>query len=224
MSIGHSVRTGAWILISLNILMAFGSIWIFTRMAPAIEVILLQNEVSLKACEDMLAALLRRNGGDNGDQLVFFQAALTRAESNITEDNELAVIKQISAGYKAGFDRGGADLELTVAAILKLGEINRVAMSKADHRAQQLGHAGAWGVVFMAIAMFLAGMLFLRSLRTHLVEPLMEIQATAMAFSQGDIMRRCSLRNPPKAIRQVFRNFNGLLDVCCGQHRPSRLN
>ena len=58
MSASKSVKFGAWLLIALNLLMAFGSIWVFMRMSPAIETIIARNAVSFEATEDMLAALL----------------------------------------------------------------------------------------------------------------------------------------------------------------------
>jgi len=43
MKLAQSVKIGAWLLIVLNLLMAFGSIWKIMRMAPAIKVIIAQN-------------------------------------------------------------------------------------------------------------------------------------------------------------------------------------
>ena len=214
MKVSQSVRFGAWILISLNLLMAFGSIWVFMRMAPAIETIIDQNELSLQACEEMLAALSMKDQHKNGtsSSIESFHRALSRAANNITEKEEPLALDTIGESYLKAFEGDDAELRRTVEAILQLGEINRAAMIKADKKARQLGASGAWGVVFMATVVFLIGMLFLRSLKENLSDPLEEIDSVVSAFRRGDTMRRCTAKSPSRNIRQVFANINDLLD------------
>jgi hypothetical protein len=50
-------------------------------------------------------------------------------------------------------------------------------MVTADRKARQFGNAGAWGIVFMASAVFMVGILFIRGLRRSLVKPLEEIHS-----------------------------------------------
>jgi methyl-accepting chemotaxis protein len=95
---------------------------------------------------------------------------------------------------------------------LKLAEINRNAMVDADRKARRLGNAGAWGIVFMASAVFLIGMLFLRGLKRNLVKPLEEIQSVIQAVKSGDSMRRCTGPDAPQDIRTIFGGFNDILD------------
>lgn len=216
LKLAQSVKMGAWMLITLNLLMAFGSIWVFVRMAPAIDVIIVQNEVSLQACQDMLAALAAEPENESGrsGNLEGFGHALKRAGNNVTEKEEPEVIERIERNHAAAFKGDREELDQTINAILELGTINRNAMRKADRRAQQLGHAGAWGIVFMATTVFLVGMIFLRSLKANLTEPLQEINATLDAFRKGDAMRRCSLNGPPRNIKQVLDKMNDVLDKC----------
>lgn len=218
MKFAQSVKFGAWFLIGMNLMMAFGSIWIFMRMAPAIKVIIAQNEVSLESCEDMLAALLvktKTSAGRDVADIEAFREALAKAEHNITENDEPAVIATISNQYKAAFKGDDVALRRTIAAIVELGEINRAAMRRADARAQQLGYAGAWGVVFMATVSFMVGMIFLRSLRKNLTEPMQEIDSVVTAFREGERMRRCSVKNPSRSISKILGNVNDLLDMNC---------
>jgi hypothetical protein len=214
MRLAQSVRLGAWILIGLNLLMAFGSIWVFIRMSPAIEVIIEQNERSLQACETMLAALaVTGPSAANTDELrASFAAALKNARNNITEVEEPDALAAIDQNYVPAFDGAVSAKIRTVEAILFLGEINREAMVKADQKAQQLGNAGAWGVVFMASAVFLTGMLFLRGLKKNLVQPLQEIDAVFTARQRGDTLRRCTGSRLSKDVRRVFNNVNAFLD------------
>jgi len=185
-------------------------------MAPAIKVIIVQNDVSLEACEEMLAALLLGGGlkSDTSQQIESFRRALERARNNITEKEESNIITKVIQRYEKAFKGDRIELNETVNAILEMGDVNRGAMRRADSKARQLGYAGAWGVVFMAIIIFLVGMIFLRSLKSNLSDPLQEIDSAASAFRNGDTMRRCSLRSPPKTIKQVLTNVNELLDIC----------
>ncbi|MFV0439565.1 MAG: hypothetical protein ACK5PS_19490 [Desulfopila sp.] len=211
MSAAGPVKFGAWFLVVANLIMAFGTIWVFMRMAPAIEVIIARNEVSLESCEDMLASLLRA-ADDDGRSRRMFDQALGRAKSNITEEEEPAALDRIGQQYQAAFNGDAGALGRTVDAIARLGDINRKAMRQADARAKQLGYAGAWGVVFMATVSFLLGMIFLHALERNLSEPIEEIDAAITAYMEGDTMRRCTLKNPSKSIRRVFANVNEVLD------------
>ncbi|MDT8446806.1 MAG: hypothetical protein RRB13_07910 [bacterium] len=215
MKLAQSVKVGAWLLIALNLLIAFGSIWVFMRMAPAIDVIINQNEVSLEASEGMLSSLLMTESDEDRAEFSIesFRDALNKASNNITEQEEPRVIKKIAQHYQAAFQGNDRALKQTVEAIVELGAINRAAMHRADAKAKQLGYAGAWGVVFMATATFMAGMIFLRSVKKNLLEPILEIDRVVIAFRDGDLMRRCSMKNPPKDIRQIFGNLNDLLDL-----------
>ena len=105
MKIAPSVRLGAWLLIGFNLLMALGSIWIFMRMAPAIEIIIERNERSLEACEEMMAslAMISRNTRTDAMLKATFENALKRAQNNITEKEEPAVLATIQADFADAF-------------------------------------------------------------------------------------------------------------------------
>lgn len=219
MRISKAVIIGAWLLISLNLLMALGSIWIFMRMTPAIKDIIEQNEHSLQACEEMLASLAILDGDTKANQklIVNFKEALSRADNNITEAEEPAAIEIIRSHFKAAFEKDIKAKDNTVAAIMLLGKINREAMIDADKRARQFGSAGAWGVVFMASTLFFAGMLFKRNLMINLLNPVEEINAVITAYRNGDTMRRCSGADLPADFVSIFYGINEVLDQCQSQ-------
>jgi methyl-accepting chemotaxis protein len=213
MKLAQSVRLGAWFLISLNLVMAFGSIWIFMRMAPAIEIIIEQNERSLHACEEMLSCLALVDQSAKVDLLQSeFLKALQRAKNNITEKDEPIAIEAINRNYIQAFKGNLEGKKKTVAAIQHLSQINRAAMVTADRKARQFGTAGAWGIVFMASAVFMVGMLFMRDLKRSLVKPLEEIHSVIRAVKTGDNMRRCTGPDAPQDIRSIFGEFNDILD------------
>ena len=106
MKLAQSVRFGAWLLIGVNLLMAFGSIWVFMRMSPAIEIIIDQNVTSLQTCEDMLASLImvNKNESDTKPLRDSFVGALNKAQHNITEGDEPDAIKSIRRSYSKAFE------------------------------------------------------------------------------------------------------------------------
>ncbi len=214
MRLSQSVRLGASILVALNLLMAFGSIWVFMRMAPAIEIIIDQNARSLHACEEMLSslALANRLEDDTASLEQSFSSALDRARGNITDPDEPDVLETIKTHYAKAFSGDTGARKKTVSAIRQLSEINREAMVRADWKARQFGNAGAWGIVFMATAVFLVGMLFLRGLTRNLVKPMEEIHSVIQGIARGDTMRRCTGADMPQDIKKVFNGINDLLD------------
>ncbi|MFK5951484.1 MAG: hypothetical protein QM498_00385 [Desulfobacterium sp.] len=214
MRTAHTVRMGVWLMMGFNLLMALGSIWIFMRMAPAIEVIIDRNERSLEACEEMLAslALIGPDRAANDALKAAFITSFNRAENNITETEEPVPLKSIKAQFNKVFLGNMAVRKNMVSAITQLAKMNREAMIKADVHARQFGYAGAWAIVFMAVIVFFAGMLFKRSLANNLVKPLEEIEAVICAHQNGDIMRRCTGTKVSRDVQGVFNGLNELLD------------
>lgn len=214
MKLSQNVSLGGWILIGLNLVMAWGAIWVFMRMAPAIEIIIEQNEKSLHACEEMLTNLsLRNQTNENIDQLeLAFSNALERAQKNITEKDEPTAIQRIEKNYIRAFEGNMESSKNTISAIKYLSEINRSAMVRADRKARKLGNAGAWGIVFMASIVFMIGMLFMKNLRKNLVNPIEEIHSVVQANRNGDSLRKCTGPDAPLEIRVVFDGINDLLD------------
>ncbi|CAG35704.1 hypothetical protein [Desulfotalea psychrophila] len=210
----ESVKVGAWILIGLNILMGLGSIWVFTRMVPAIDVIVEKNGRSLQACEEMLAVVVMASVENvvPKESEAAFRRALALAEKNVTERDEPIALQAIRENYIAAFSGDYAGKEKTVQAILHLNEINRLATLQADTKAEHLGNAGAWGIVFMASAVFLVGLLLLRSVTRNLIEPLTEIRSVLVANRSGDPMRRCTGVDMSGDIHSIYKHLNEMLD------------
>lgn len=212
MKVAQSIRTGTWLLIGLNLFMALGSIGIFTRMAPAIEQILERNQRSLAACESMLASLILAGEQAEKKAGADFAAALTVAQNNITEKEEPEALAVIAANYEQALLGETGARKTTVSAIIQLGDINRDAMNAADRRAQQLGQAGAWGIVFMATCVFTAGLVFKNRLLRNLLQPVEEIHQVFRARRSGNHMRRCTGTHLPRDVRAVFDEINDFLD------------
>lgn len=215
MRLAQAVQVGSWLLVGLIVLMSLGSIGLLMRMAPAMAGILERNERSLSACEEMLAALTLIgdvDGHEKERQRTRFEDALKRAEGNVTEKGEAEVLESIAAGAPAVFAGDREVRRQVVKALVRFGDINREAMKQADRKARQFGEAGIWGIVFMAICVFSVGLLFIRRLLQHLVNPMVELNAVIAAYRSGDTMRRCSGVDLPQDVRAVFQGINEILD------------
>ncbi|WP_321283821.1 hypothetical protein [uncultured Vibrio sp.] len=225
MRLAHAVRVGSWVLVGLNLLMAVGAIAVFSRMAPAIEVILDRNERTLQACENMLSILALVDNGSrfSPHEERAFRKAFIRAKDNVTEEQEPLALEQIENNLQQLFAGDRLTRRRSVEAILSLGQINRHAMIVADQHAQHLGRNGAWGVAFMAISAFFAGVLFIRGLTKRVVTPLEEIHTVMNAHRNGDTMRRCTGVDLAQDVSLVFTGINEMLDQqTTGTSSPTR--
>lgn len=207
MQLSKGITLGAWLLISLNLLMAFGSIGIFLRMAPAIERINYRNARSLQACEKMLLALATENIA-----IAEFQAALDLAEGNITEPGEREACQNIQELFSTVLAGNTAGREKIASGIVELANRNRAAMNTAAKQAQSLGRAGAWSVAFMALLFFSTSVIFEQRLRRNILAPVEELGATLQAQQEGDYFRRCAGIGLSKDMKKVFSQINNLLD------------
>ncbi|MGM0596458.1 MAG: hypothetical protein ACQES9_05400 [Myxococcota bacterium] len=214
MKLGNSLKLGAWLLIVLNVLMALGSVWVFMRMAPAIKLIIKNNEHSLEASGKMMMTLasIDPNSPEKQEKLKKqFTAAMKQIKKNIG-DEELYYLEIISNNYQKAFNGDITAKESTVRAIAKLSEINRKSILNADSEARQYGSAGAWGVVFMGTVIFFVGMIFMQRLKKRMLQPVEEIYSVITAVKKGDKMRRCTGADMSSEMNIIFDGINSLLD------------
>ena len=220
MKLSKSIRIGAWLIIALNLLMAVGSIGVFNRMTPSIEEIISENGRSLQACETMLNTLAQYGQDDEEDLALQqdFERALADAENNVTERGEPEALQEIRKNFEGAFTGNERQLRSTIAAIAGLRKLNWDATYRADQRAKQVGYAGAWGVAFMGIFVFFAGMIFKRRIVQHLIEPMEEVMSVFAGQNAGDTMRRCTGQSPSGDVRRLYATINGLLDRLTGSN------
>jgi hypothetical protein len=84
-------------------------------------------------------------------------------------------------------------------------------MISADYKAKQIGSAGAWAIVFMATAVFLASMIIIRYYRAHISGTMEEINTVLEADKAGDVYRRCTVGKSADA-NALFGSINRVLD------------
>ncbi len=200
-------------LVGFNLLVALSTVGLLSRMSPAIERIVQANVVSIEATGEMLRLLAMAGGAPLGAvQQEQFGAALQRAQNNITEPDELAVVTRIRARHEAALAGEVAARQVVIVALGELVATNRDAMIAEDRRAQRMGTAGAWSAVFIAVLGFLVSLIVIRRLRRSIVEPLAELYATLEAARKGDRFRRCTGLATPPEIRRIFQAVNEMLD------------
>jgi hypothetical protein len=217
MKLSNSIKLGAVLIIFLNLTMAVGSIWVFQRMTPSIEHIIDRNGKSLKACEAMLEILATRKGSnvDNSEPQALdpsFEKQLSNAKHNITETNENEAIQRIEDNYREAIEGDSTALTETLLAISELRSINWNATYRADMEAKQIGNAGAWGICFMGIIVFLASLVFKKRVERNLLEPFEEIASVLSERVKGDTMRRCSRYSRSTDVRKVYALLNSWMD------------
>ncbi|MCB9869249.1 MAG: hypothetical protein H6836_07215 [Planctomycetes bacterium] len=199
--------------VALNVGLAFAAIGLFLRMGPAAERILLRNDATIFAAEDILTVLAGRPGAiDDPDDRTRVAAAIERIASNITEDREPAVIEAIRQLVPAAVAGDATARNTLIVDLRRLIAINRDAMQRADREAQRLGRAGAWAAALVAIASLGLSLFLGRRLGSHVVRPVLELGRVLRAAQSGDRFRRCNLHPAPRELRDALVDLNRLLD------------
>ena len=207
MQSGKIITLSVWLMISFNLLLGFGAVWSFQRMAPEIREIFQRNVVSLESCENMFLAL----AGEKVD-IAGFNKALKGAESNITEGGERETLRQIRKAFAALEKNTPGAKEMLLREISKLSFYNREAIVKSAGTTQRMRRAGAWGVVFMTFFFFIAALFFEQRLRRGFLNPLQELSTVLEAHRQGDKFRRCNSAEGSRDMKELFKSVNALLD------------
>jgi hypothetical protein len=201
------------LLVALNLLAALGTVALLSRMGPAIEHIIEANVTSIEVAERMMGILAAAGGQPLSEsQQAQFADALRRAQDNISEPGEQEVVARLGASYEAGLDGDTAASAAAVGALEELVAVNRRGMREEERKAQRMGTAGAWSVVFIALIGFVASLLVIRRLRRYIMEPLAELYATLEAVGKGDRFRRCTSYDAPAELKRIFQIVNQMLD------------
>jgi hypothetical protein len=220
-SVKRELQLGIGVLTLTMVLLAFGSIGLLSRMAPAIDQILKENMYSIQAAEDMMVAVALSVGDAAADREIEgrFFGALERARSNVTLIEEPAVLDEIEEGYRRLLADPSASRQPILRALEELVAMNRQAMQETRDRASRLSEAGAWSMVLMAIFGFTAAVIVVIRTRRNVVEPLSEIQSVLTAHDEGDVFRRCQFKDASSEVRELMVTVNDLLDRVLA-HRP----
>ncbi len=199
-------------LVLLNVALAFVSTGLFARMGPVIALILTDNVPSMDAATEILTEFAAAPGPLSPDALARADAALARAEANITEPSEKAPIASIRRLLPPAATGEPAARAALIEAVHSLNVVNRQAMSAVSANARRLGSAGAWTAVFVGIASLALGLLIILQLRRRLVRPVLELHDVLRGVRQGDRFRRCRQMEAPIEIKETVQSVNVILD------------
>jgi len=192
-----------------QVVLAFASIGLLTRITPAVEGIINENVVSIEAVEQMFAGLAAPTVDDGVRES--FAAGLRQAESNVTEPSETPQIAVLNARSKEALDGDAEARRATVDALVHLGRINVESVRRADRKAQQLGAAGAWISAFLGALGFMLSVMAVRRVTRRFLEPLNELALTVEAYREGDVHRRFGTRDAPIELQRIGETINALL-------------
>ncbi|MGM9999456.1 MAG: hypothetical protein ACI38Q_08755 [Candidatus Bruticola sp.] len=214
MKVAKSIKISIWCFILFNLMVAYCCIWIFTRMLPSIEAVIQDNETSIHVSMAMMAMLTQHHHGlvSRYQAVPKFERYLKEAEERVSEEGEIEYLKIIRTHYQNAFDGKKLEFNVVTDAIVKLENLNREAMHNSIVKAQHMGRTGAWGIVFMAVMNFIAGLMFMHNLNLKFIEPMEEIEQTISDFKKGNKMRRCTVFNRSMGMEKFMRNLNDLLD------------
>lgn len=207
MQSGKIITISVWLMISFNLILAFGAVWSLQRMTPEIKRVYERNVVSLEACENMFMALTDEKVDSEG-----FRKALAAAEDNITESGEEEALTEIKSELIKLENGDPTAKKRIVQEVRKLSGYNRQAVIESAEQAQIKRQAGAWGIVFLAFFFFVVAILFEQRLRRSLLLPLQEIDSVLEAQRKGDKFRRCNELSASSDMKKIFRSINALLD------------
>ncbi len=208
MKFAQGIRLGTWLLVLLNVVLAFTAVWMLLRIPPAVAPVM--EQASLAACEEMLACLAAAKSPQQAESRAGFEQALQSVRADREQD--VQAVQIIMQHYKQAFAGSHMEIQKTSAALLALTQNQRRNLAHAGRQVRQFASAGAWAIVFMAQAIFLIGLLFLRKQKKHLLAPLEEVYVVLQAQKNGDNLRRCGSSYASQDMQFIFSGINELLD------------
>ena len=201
------------VMIALPLLLAANAILLSARMGPAIDRVIDDNVVSMRAAAEVVELIAEAQAGALDDPaLERFDAAFERLEDNITEEEErphLAAMEAARAGALQGESSAIRD-EVTEA--LALIDINIEAMHRRNEEARRLGYANAWAAVFAGLVAFIISRLIARRLRRRVIEPVSDLWGVLRRIRSGESFPRCRTFETSSELQGVLSAVNELLD------------
>ncbi|MCA9683839.1 MAG: hypothetical protein KC457_16685 [Myxococcales bacterium] len=217
MRIREEIRLGVGALLAIQVLTMIAAVALLARMTPAVDRILEENDKSLQAVEAMLLVLAEPAPSSSApnrrdDRWQRFDAALSVAQGNITEDSEAEVIETIANRAPAALAGDPEQAAAVRDELWELADINRESMFRANERAKLLGSAGAWALVFLGLLGMVASLALMRRARTKLIRPVYELGAVLQACHAGDGHRRFNPLGASWEFREVAVVINSLVE------------
>jgi hypothetical protein len=213
MELRRDLWLGLAALLAFNLVMAFGTVGLLTRIGPAVDRTLHENVASIQSAEQMLTLLARVGGRPAAPaERQRFVAAMLRAQGNLTEPGEADPLRAIDRDQAAALGGDAASRARVIEALQRLVDVNRGALWSVSARVRRLGTGGAWAAVFLAAMALTLSLLAGSRLSRRILTPLGRLYATLEARRAGDRYRRCGAGEAPHELRRIVEGVNRLLD------------
>ncbi len=207
------------VMIALPLLLAANAVMLSTRMGPAIERVIADNAVSMRAAAEVVEVVAEAQAGPLDDAAkTRFNTAFERLAANVTEDGELQRIEAMEAARASALRGESLAARDEVTEALALIDINLEAMHRRNEEARRLGNANAWAAVFAGIAAFIVSRLIARRLRRRVIEPVSDLWSVLRRVRGGDSFARCREFETSSELRDVLSAVNELLDQRAQTH------
>lgn len=217
MELRRDLWLGLIALVVFNLVMAFGTVGLMTRIGPAFERTLHDNVRSIQSAEQMLTVLAQLGGrAATPVESRRFVAAMLRAQSNVTERGEADPLRLIARSQAGALAGDGASRERVIEALQQLVRVNREAMWAVNAHVRRLGAAGAWAAVFLTAIGLTLSLLAGARLSRRILRPIGRLYTTLEAWRAGDHYRRCRAGEAPHELRRIVEGVNLLLDRAAG--------
>lgn len=213
MELRRDALFGTVALLSIMAFIAFGTIGLIARMRPEIHRILEDNVTSTEAAGRMLVLFARAGGAPlDPSARESYKDALAALEDNITEPGERRLVESLKRRRAGASSDDAAARLVSIADLEGIIKINRAAMARADARAQQLGVAGAWAVVLMALVAMFISYVAIRRLDRRVIAPVIHLHRVLEQAAEGEAYRRCHERGGARELEEIYEVVNDLLD------------
>jgi len=201
------------VMIALPLLLAANAIGLSMRMGPAIDRVIDDNVVSMRAAAEVIEIVAEVQADPAAPQVAErVDDAFSRLQTNITEEGENARIRAMEQAREAAVQGEPAAARDEVTEALALIDINIEAMHRRNEEARRLGYANAWVGVFAGLVAFIISRLIARRLRRRVAEPVSDLGAVLRRVRGGDPFSRCRSFDTSSELRGVLSSVNELLD------------
>lgn len=213
MDVRRDLRISMGVMIALPLLLAANAIVLSTRMGPAIDRVIDDNVVSIRAAAEVVeltaeaqAEPLDEAARRRGD------AAYGRLRANLTEDGERPLLEAMEASRAGALAGDPEAVRDQVTDALALIDVNIEAMHERNAEAGRLGRANAWAALFAGLFAFILSRVIARRLRRRVIEPIADLWAVLRGARGGEVYRRCRGFDTSEELGDVLGAVNDLLD------------
>ncbi|MEZ4384857.1 MAG: hypothetical protein R3A79_26235 [Nannocystaceae bacterium] len=213
MDVRRDLRISMGVMIALPLLLAANAIILSTRMGPAIDRVIDDNVVSIRAAAEVVELVAEAQGEPlDAAARERTDAAYERIRANLTEEREPPLLAAMEASREPAFAGDPKAVRDQVTDALALIDVNIDAMHQRNAEARRLGSANAWAALFAGLFAFVLSRVIARRLRLRIIEPIADLWGVLRGARSGEVYRRCRDFDTSEELGEILRAVNDLLD------------